>query len=73
MSDTSQQQQRQVPDTLPITVILTVLQWRMVLGQLAEGPYKMVGSLIAEIEKQASQGIQTKMRMNGEAHEELPQ
>jgi hypothetical protein len=44
------------PDA-PLGVTLSVAQWRAVLEQLAAGPYRVVGPLIAMIEQQANAEI----------------
>lgn len=39
--------------TAPLSITLPAHQWNVVLGVLAEGPYRVVAPLIAEITAQA--------------------
>lgn len=39
--------------TAPITITFTAMQWSQALNVLAEGPYRIVAPLIAEITAQA--------------------
>ena len=41
-----------IPPGTPLVVTLTAAQWFGVLSQLTEGPFKTVGPLIGEIERQ---------------------
>lgn len=41
----------------PLEVTLSIVQWRAVLEQLANGPYRIVGPLIGDIERQCQTQI----------------
>lgn len=56
---------RQLPPGLPLTVTLSLTQWQTVLTQLGEGPFRIVGPLITEIEQQCRPQLDT-WRGNGE-------
>jgi hypothetical protein len=61
----------------PLSVTLSIAQWRVVLETLANGPFRVVGPLIGDIERQCQTQIQRMqpppmMRGNGaeeRAHE----
>lgn len=59
--------QPQLPPGLPLTVTLSVTQWRTVLTTLGEGPFRIVGPLIGEIERQCQPQLQAAVRGNGVA------
>jgi hypothetical protein len=61
--------QPQVSVGTPLSVVLTVAQWRAVLETLANGPYRVVAPLMNAIEQQANAMIarmQPQQRANGE-------
>jgi hypothetical protein len=41
----------------PLSVTLSIAQWRQVLEQLANGPFRVVGPLIGDIERQCQTQI----------------
>ena len=60
------------PDDPLLLVTLPLTRWRVLLLQLAEGPFKTVGPLIAEIEQQCNGQIPRngQDRVAGSAHQE---
>lgn len=62
--------QIEIPPGTPLSITLTFMQWRALLGQLGEQPFNRVGPLIGEIERQAQielRRIVPMLRANGEA------
>jgi hypothetical protein len=57
--------QPQLTPDMPVTVTLTIGQWRGVLETLANGPYRIVAPLMGEIERQANAQIQMQPRIRG--------
>ena len=58
------------PDDPLLLVTLPLTRWRVLLLQLAEGPFKTVGPLIAEIEQQCNGQIPRPNGVGGAAHQE---
>lgn len=52
------------PDT-PITVTLQAQEWNVVMGILADAPYKLVAPIIQKLGEQAQQGAAQAARPNG--------
>jgi hypothetical protein len=65
---------QQIAPDQPLTVTLPAAQWQTVLTVLAEGPHRVVNSLINEIQRQCMAGARPRhemrersMRVNGAA------
>ena len=58
-----------IDNNTPIAITLTAQQWEMVMRMLAEGPYKIVAPLIADIQQQCIRQEQPIHRTNGETHD----
>ena len=71
----------QVTPEQPLSVTLSIVQWRAVLEQLSAGPFRVVAPLMGDIERQAQAAIarlqqpgmmQPLHRGNGTAAEDRP-
>jgi hypothetical protein len=62
-----------IPPSTPLTVTMTITQWRELLDHLADGAFRKVGPWIGQIERQCNHqlaSIVPAMRGNGAATEE---
>jgi hypothetical protein len=59
--------QEPIEATAPITIVLQAQQWNVLLGVLAEGPYRVVAPLIGAITEQAAHGHQERAGGAGSA------
>jgi len=71
MDEPQPQQPVQVPGTLPLTVTLQAAVWQQLLGFLAEQPFRSVGPLIGEIERQCQPQIELHLRAPPRANGEI--
>ena len=45
--------EQSIPSTMPIEITLSAAEWNVVLGMLAEAPYRVAAPLINQIQEQA--------------------
>ena len=60
-----QQRQLSVPDTMTVTVRMSIMDYQKILGALSYMPFRDVSDLIARIEQQLKTQIETRARQAG--------
>lgn len=60
-----QQRQLSVPDTMTVTVRMSIMDYQKILGALSYMPFRDVSDLIARIEQQLKTQIEARARQAG--------
>jgi hypothetical protein len=60
------------PPGMPITVTMTLLQWRNLIAVLAKAPYETVAPFIGEIDRQAGPQLQAAAAQREALPEHMP-